>query len=666
MPLLLCSFLTLVGTLIFIPILGWAASIPLQNITIIAPVGTTQHGDDHLLCVPTRPWDILVFILANYLAHAVTVQSYPGESSFDLAWGTVAAVLSPTSGMIRGITAIMRRGWFSGSDPRKAHLDGTPLQTALCCGALCMVVRTKDWKPLPGVQLSQLAVTSRDPMKAVRRRWFQSKAYYQELNGRNVPYATFPNMFPAAAPADPPRRSRIFGIPVPRVHPAISFLISTSPVFGVPWSLLLWASGEPTVFEQFDKVIQPAIPDATTPHIPLDDVFSSPRSATSSRNTYLRATYRTYVPQWLKDTAPWMSFPDTFTVTTGNRSIHGNQNLPEGYAFAFVPRKAKVVSLDIGNDGPTVPRPQAGFLKGVATFAQAMYAIYTLYMARGDQISRYGYTAFGLTVLPYAVMSTINLLGALVTPEFDEMYLVESDTLLEARAVPGARFEGVVGRLLPAAEDLPTTPRLCENVFSGVVERDAGSDSLRIEVAGYEFDLVRDHPNSEGPMVQIPACGKFQRFKNDKLDLPSGWPRPPVSSTSVFISYMGQYFTRFQRVWIPVWLVAGAFYGGITTWMQFQFPSSQVGSASKVAVLLIGSVPAIGGFWAVGQMLMQYERQEQVVRYGEQAAALGPWHHAPMSRLNEKKRRFLSWISSNFRSNLRHGLKPANVSMKTL
>lgn len=140
------------------------ASISLQNITISAPVGTTQHGDDHLLCVPAQAWDILSFFAANYLAHAATVRLYPGESSLEIAWALVAAILFPTSGMIRGLGTAIRGGFLAGGeDIRQRYFGGTPLDIAARSGALCMVVRTKDWEPVPGTRLSQVAVTIKDP-----------------------------------------------------------------------------------------------------------------------------------------------------------------------------------------------------------------------------------------------------------------------------------------------------------------------------------------------------------------------------------------------------------------------------------------------------------------------------------------------------------------------
>jgi hypothetical protein len=124
---------------------------------------------------------------------------------------------------------------------------------------------------------------------------------------------------------------------------------------------------------------------------------------------------------------------------------------------------------------PVCPTPNMTS-KVLVSPAQALYAFYTLYQARGDQVSRYGYAAFGLTVLPYAVMSTIKLIGAFFTPTFDGLYLVQSDTLLEASGRAGANFVRVVGTLLPADGDPPSIPRLGQNILSGIVEPNGDAD----------------------------------------------------------------------------------------------------------------------------------------------------------------------------------------------
>src|SRR5438552_7345985 len=82
----------------------------LKNVTIIAPDGTNDQGDPHLLCIPTKWSDILVFFLGNLVA---TVKTLPGEPTLHLLFYQIFALLFPTSGVIRGLNAIYQRAIFS-------------------------------------------------------------------------------------------------------------------------------------------------------------------------------------------------------------------------------------------------------------------------------------------------------------------------------------------------------------------------------------------------------------------------------------------------------------------------------------------------------------------------------------------------------------------------
>jgi len=68
-----------------------------------------------------------------------------------------------------------------------------------------------------------------------------------------------------------------------------------------------------------------------------------------------------------------------------------------------------------------------------------------LHRIRGDQIAKYGYASFGLTVIPYAIMSFINLLANVLTPDYSSYCLVRSEVLKEAKR--RGKFNGIVGGL---------------------------------------------------------------------------------------------------------------------------------------------------------------------------------------------------------------------------
>ena len=76
--------------------------------------------------------------------------------------------------------------------------------------------------------------------------------------------------------------------------------------------------------------------------------------------------------------------------------------------------------------------------------AQVIFASITIYRARGDQIEKYGYAAYGLSVYPYLLMSLANLIKLLVCGRYPYVYVLRTDTLVEAEGKGGV-FSGAVG-----------------------------------------------------------------------------------------------------------------------------------------------------------------------------------------------------------------------------
>lgn len=160
------------------------------------------------------------------------------------------------------------------------------------------------------------------------------------------------------------------------------------------------------------------------------------------------------------------------------RHIHGAFQLPSGFGLKILPSNALVLprTAPLDPSPPTAPKPwkerliklwksnsheidrskpinrdieiasSYNVLKTAVTFSQAVSGVYTLYQTKGDQTKRYGYAAFGLSVLPYAIMAVVNLISTLLTPEYSSMYLVESQEMVEAQD-RGGSFDGVVGKL---------------------------------------------------------------------------------------------------------------------------------------------------------------------------------------------------------------------------
>lgn len=129
---------------------SWAAVLPARDNTVTLPPGVTYDPDTNVWCTPTTWVDIASFFLGNYLSHAATIISFPGEPVSVTIINMVLAIFLPSSGAGRGVVALVRHAAF--------YKD--PIQQALRSKALCMVVRSPSWKPISGETLRSLTFLS--------------------------------------------------------------------------------------------------------------------------------------------------------------------------------------------------------------------------------------------------------------------------------------------------------------------------------------------------------------------------------------------------------------------------------------------------------------------------------------------------------------------------
>ncbi|KIW94732.1 uncharacterized protein Z519_04709 [Cladophialophora bantiana CBS 173.52] len=242
------------------------------------------------------------------------------------------------------------------------------------------------------------------------------------------------------------------------------------------------------------------------------------------------------------ETPPWLRG----SLLLVGRRIHGNLKLPQGYTLVGVPKDASVESCirNIDNVGDSIlNRFETEVIaasystpKALVAIAQAVYASVTLYRSRGDQITRYGYAAFGLTVVPYIAMSLLNLLSTLVTPEYAALYMIGSGIMDEAKTRGGV-FESVVGRLVDEEVTVDQT-----FLFSGSFkERDEDhncedevGDNHRQSRKMFEFDLTSEQVNNpasvEKPGSEDSAGTKEPEQKTSAV-VETSWSVPVTSMT---------------------------------------------------------------------------------------------------------------------------------------
>lgn len=401
------------------------------------PQGVTNHGDPDLLCGPSSWNDIAIFILANYVAHAVTVRTKPGESAFDILMVMVVALLLPTHGVTRGIRSIYQAAIFAKTD----------LDAAKRAHALCAVVRTTGWQP-------------------------RSKHIVEILDERTL---------------DKYVGSSIIG----------------NRSFRGENELSGWVNGTHEAIES-DPNMQEG----------------------SNHPIFKRVKLRHHSLE-----ADFVFSPSSKWDSIGDYRVHGVCVLPPGYALCIISPTVAVreigdVNLLTCSPEPVVINSQAqatsvndqrrsllglseqvnkpptmklssnlNIPKALIAIFQFIYASVTLYKTKGDQIERYGFAAFGLTVIPYLIMTLVNLIENVITPEYPKAYLVHSAIMDEAKQCSSARFEGIVGTIESSTDSLDAVFEGSEDTLEGAVETHVILDQVTKHKTTHSFKAAFEKDN---------------------------------------------------------------------------------------------------------------------------------------------------------------------------
>lgn len=151
--------LSLVSLTSFALICGSLATVlPQRDKNITVPEDVTYQEHSKNICKSASWTDFVSFFFGNYVSHAATIVTFPGEPTRLKIINMLLAVFFPCIGAGRGLMAILRRGIF----------QKDPLQRALHSQALCMVVRSRDWTPVPGDSLRSISfMPDVSPMKEI-------------------------------------------------------------------------------------------------------------------------------------------------------------------------------------------------------------------------------------------------------------------------------------------------------------------------------------------------------------------------------------------------------------------------------------------------------------------------------------------------------------------
>ena len=396
------------------------------------PQGVTNHGDPDLLCGPSSWNDIAIFILANYVAHAVTVRTKPGESAFDILMVMVGALLLPTHGVTRGIRSIYQAAIFAKTD----------LDAAKRAHSLCAVVRTTGWQP-------------------------RSKHVIELLDEGTL--------------------DRYVG----------SSIIGNKSVRGEN-ELSGWANGTHEAIESDPNMPEgsnhPSLKRVKLRHHSLEmDFVFSPSSKWNAIGDYRVHGVCVLPPGYalciISPTVVVREIGDVQILTRPSEPVVINS---EAQATGTNDQHRSLLRLSEQVNKPTTIKlsSNSNIPKALIAIFQSIYASVTLYKTRGDQIERYGFAAFGLTVVPYLIMTLVNLIGNVITPEYPKAYLVHSAIMDEAKQCSGARFEGIVGTIESPTDSLDVSSETSEDSPEGAAETHVIVDHVTKRTITHSFKAV--------------------------------------------------------------------------------------------------------------------------------------------------------------------------------
>lgn len=244
---------------------------------------------------------------------------------------------------------------------------------------------------------------------------------------------------------------------------------------------------------------------------------------------------------------------------------------------------------------------------------------------RGDQIEKYGYAAFGLTVVPYLIMSIINLFSIMLTPDYPAMYMVHTDIMEEAKRRQG-RFDLVVGKI-PETSAVGNVDGIFKiqdgRTFVYLSKHTPAAENQASKITSLVELVSPDHPSltcSRNPsVVEYPNySGNLKLHHNQNCDVQKERLIFVVGFVIALISLVivgamsgfkkGSNSTGPQRVLLMMWLVFGIIVSPhyvLLKWGFFKDLSRNALWQYRLTGLFYG-VPASFGFVIVAQEIYAY------------------------------------------------------------
>lgn len=269
----------------------------------------------------------------------------------------------------------------------------------------------------------------------------------------------------------------------------------------------------------------------------------------------------------------------------------------------------------------------SGIMQMLVSVVQIVAALYTLYAAEGAQIARWGYAAYGLSVLPYALMSVMNILSASVVGEYASGHVLRTPVLREAARREGSHFDGAVGAVRKRAEpalgqhgragyvavwmrtvvrdesrELVVRTRTWERRFTLCASDGAESDGAhRFTVSALRHDGAADDPE----VAKHRAISPAEAAITGTLFLAA--MLLPHALICALTRFRAGSSSAAQRAWMMAWLSADqlASLGTLVFWAVWKRWGAVIPVGVHYASVAALVVPAVGGFVVMSKMYLQ-------------------------------------------------------------
>ena len=295
-----------------------------------------------------------------------------------------------------------------------------------------------------------------------------------------------------------------------------------------------------------------------------------------------------------------------YEIDPDTDQIHGSMELPPGYIW--VTSATNMVRDIAPMKNVRLSKSQSG-MKMATSIAQLIYSSVTIYRTRGDQIARYGYAAFGLSVFPFTLMSFFNFICVGLVGEYASVYAIRTTIMQEAEE-RGGMFNGAIGLQRKLDEnDHPGASGPMEGYE--VVLMSMEKEKLAVTVG--EHTKMFSCQTDEYDVQEFCLPSAIDNNSYDSSDLGVGltyFMAVPLALVipHVFIyllsGYKKNHSTVAERAWMLSWVCANQISLFLYSMVLFVPKGDQ--SVLQLMWAVLFASPAIGGYVVVGKMLKQF------------------------------------------------------------